>query len=604
MGFANLAATPESLHEFMPLQDDRQGILFTAAARLDNRDELCDVFGISASEREKRPDGLLAFYAYRKWGEGTPVRLFGDWAFAAWDSRKRTLFLARDQLGNVGLYYYYLPPFFAFSSDPEGLFALSDIERKIDEKHIASYLAIFSMGNEDGTCWMNIRRLISGCSLSVTPDGLREKQYWELKEVPAVVYGTDDEYVAGFLDHYRAAVKARLRSRHPVGTTLSAGLDSGSVTVLAAQDLKEQGQTLTAFTSTPLFPADHLVPGALADEWPLARAVSLRYNNIVHIPVSAVAVTPLAGVERAVKIAHSPQHAAANEFWIMAVHDAARGRSIGVMLTGQLGNGGVSWSGGQDRIFWLFATGKWDEGMKALTKWKRRNGRSWIRTIAERLIKPLLRPYWKRGQGLLKATVPPWGDYAAIHPAFAARIGLLNAMKAAGHDATFNRVIDPFEERRLTILRNGTMVGPIWHVMGAAFGLEVRDPTADIRLLEYCLSVPGEQDTLGGGERMLIRRAMEGLLPTEVQWNKIRGRQAADVALRLLRHPEEMEAVLSRLAVHREAPQYLDLDLMRRVWQDLQTEVNVRTSQQAATILLRGVMCGYFIEDAGRLSSR
>jgi len=99
------------------------------------------------------------------------------------------------------------------------------------------------------------------------------------------------------------------------------------------------------------------------------------------------------------------------------------------------------------------------------------------------------------------------------------------------------------------------MVGPIWHVMGAAFGLEVRDPTADIRLLEYCLSVPGEQDTLGGGERMLIRRAMEGLLPTEVQWNKIRGRQAADVALRLLRHPEEMEAVLGRLAVHREAPQ-------------------------------------------------
>jgi len=410
----------------------------------------------------------------------------------------------------------------------------------------------------------------------------------------------DDEYVAGFLEYYRAAVKTRLRSCYPIGATLSAGLDSGSVTALAAQALKEQGKSLTAFTSVPLLPASHLVPKSLADEWPLARTVSLRYDNIEHVALNAAAVTPLAGIERAEAITHSPQHAAVNQFWIMAFLDAARERDIRVMLTGQLGNGGVSWSGGRDRIIGLFAAGKWDEGMRAMALWKRRHGRSWIRTLAEHLGKPLLRPYWKQIPRLWKPATPPWGADSAIHPAFSARIGLRKAMKTADHLGRLNRRIDPFDERRLVVVPNGTKVGPIWHVMGAAFGMEVRDPTADIRLIEYCLSVPAKQDAFAGGQRMLIRRAMEGVLSPEVQWNTVRGKQAADAALRLVRHPAEMDALLARLDAHPEVSRYLDLDIMRRVWRELQAEVKILTARRAETLLLRGIMCGCFIEDAGK----
>jgi len=160
----------------------------------------------------------------------------------------------------------------------------------------------------------------------------------------------------------------------------------------------------------------------------------------------------------------------------------------------------------------------------------------------------------------------------------------------------------PFEERRLTLIRNGTMVGPIWHTTGTAFSMEVRDPTADIRLLEYCLSVPSAQDVFEGGQRMLIRRTMEGILPPEAQWNTIRGKQAADVAFRILNHRGEMETTLARLHAHRDVPRYLDLPRMRCVWQELQTNVTRRTAYRTATTLLRGVMLGCFIEDARRLS--
>jgi asparagine synthase (glutamine-hydrolysing) len=603
LGFANLAITPESIYESLPLRDEKQVLLFTAAVRLDNRDELCDLFRIPASKRATLPDSELVMHAWRKWGEGAPAHLFGDWAFAVWDSRKRSLFLARDQLGNTGLYYFHRPPFFAFSSDPEALFALPHVERRMNENRIASYLSFFSLGHEDDTCWMDIRRLPSGFSLTITPCETQQRRYWNIEDVPALELGSDDDYLAGFLEHFRAAVKSRLRSRFAVGSTLSAGLDSGSVTALAAEALKSEGRTLTAFTSVPLFPADHLVPGALADEWPLASTVAARYANIEHCAVDAASVTPLNGIERSVRMMRQPMHAAANKFWILSVHELAGERGVGVMLNGQLGNGGVSWSGGRDRIFYLFASGKWDEGMKAMARWKRHHGRSWFRTVAGRLVKPLVHPYLERGRRMVKSSPRPWSEYAAINPDFASRIGLLEAMKSADHDPTFPGPMEPFEERRLTLIRNGTGAGPLWHLFGAAFRMDVRDPTADVRLLEYCLGVPPEQDTYGGGERMLIRRAMEGLLPPEVQWNRVRGRQAADVALRLLDHGDEMNAVLRRLGANLEVSRYLDVELMSRTWTDLQAKITPRTSLRASTLLLRGVMCGCFIEDAGRMRS-
>jgi asparagine synthase (glutamine-hydrolysing) len=601
MGFANLAITPESIHESMPYQAEHRGKLFTSAARLDNREGLCQTFGVPAVERERLPDSTLVMHACRTWGEDAPRHLFGDWSCASWDSRTRTLFLARDQLGNTGVYYHYQPPLFAFSSDPEALFALGNIERRINEHRIASYLTLFPQGKPEDTSWTNIHRLLPGSSLTATPQGMHIRQYWNMDDIPTAGGLRDDEYVACFLERYRTAVQARLRSRRPIGATLSAGLDSGSVTALAAQALSESGRTLTAFTSVPLHRTAGLAPGALTDEWPMARAVSRLHENIDHHAIDAAALSPLEGIERAVAIFPAPQHAAVNEFWIMAVHDAARERGIGVMLTGQLGNGGVSWSGGQDSIFWLFADGKWDEGLKAMAQWKRRNGFSWVRTLAVQLVKPWLRPYWRHGLSMRKGSSAPWSSYAAIHPEFASRIGLRQAMRAARHDATLSRVPHPREQRRLALMRNGAVAGPILHRTGAAFGMEIRDPTSDIRLLEYCLSIPGAQDTFDGGERMLVRRAMEGILPLEVQWNRIRGKQAADAALRLLHHPEEMESMLKRLENNEEVTTYLELPRMRSVWRALQAEVSERTVQQAETLLLRGIMCGCFIEYAGRM---
>lgn len=88
-GHALLIVTHESPYEKMPHHDTETDVLFTAAARLDNRDELCDLFGIPHPQRPTTPDGRLVWLAWRKWGREACRHIFGDWSFAAWDKKRK-----------------------------------------------------------------------------------------------------------------------------------------------------------------------------------------------------------------------------------------------------------------------------------------------------------------------------------------------------------------------------------------------------------------------------------------------------------------------------------------------------------------------------------
>jgi asparagine synthase (glutamine-hydrolysing) len=595
LGQVLLHSTPEACHETNPLWDDERQTVIVAAARLDNRDELCDAFGIPAAERPTTPDGRLIQRAFQCWGEDSPRHLLGDWSFAAWKPKERRLFLARDHIGVTGLFYYFRPPFFAFASGCEALLAMPEVPHRLDEFHLARYLAIVP-GDPDHTAWEGVRKLLPAHSLTITANGLRTNCYWRIEDAPAVRLGSHTDYVEGFLALYRKAVRTRLRSLRPVGTTLSAGLDSGSVTALAAEALQERGERLTAFTSVPLHPAEHLVPGALADEWPLAHAVAERWDNIEHVPIRAETLTPLSALTRSLAILPQPMHAASNLFWLLALNAEAQMRGFGVVLTGQMGNGGISWSGGRNRIFYLFARGHWVAGRRAMAEWRTRNGRAWLRTVKSQLLGPVLGPFWRQRSRLLRPGVPSWERLGAIQPGFARRVKLQAAAKQSHIHRLFALPLQPSQERSLILSMNAPLAGPIHQAQGAACRLEVRDPTIDVKLLEFCFGVPDEVHAHNGGERMLVREAMEGLLPPEVQWNTVRGRQAADVALRLLDHRDEMETALHGLESAPIVGEYLDLKALRAAWQALQAEVTVQTAQRATTLLLRGVMAGMFLQ--------
>ncbi len=185
-----------------------------------------------------------------------------------------------------------------------------------------------------------------------------------------------------------------------------------------------------------------------------------------------------------------------------------------------------------------------------------------------------------------------WLADTALHPDVARRLNLLE-LRLSDPDERPPRT--PLESRRF--LQPGrSFVGALHAQMGAAHGLDIRDPSGDARLLAFTFAVPDDifMEPATGLDRWLIRAAMQGRLPDEVRLNRNRGRQAGDLVPRLRASAAEVETALTEIE-RGPAAQYVNAPHMRRVWQLIQTEDTPEAFRQSVTILTRGIMAGLFV---------
>ncbi|NOZ51463.1 MAG: asparagine synthetase B [Chloroflexi bacterium] len=575
LGQLLLYNTPEALYERLPRKLPQRRLAITAEARIDNRHELCDWFAIPPSERPQTPDSELILLAYEKWGEDCSDHLLGDWSFAIWNSAERRLFLARDHHGNTTLFYCHDAHRFAFASSRKALLALG-VPRRLNELYLAQVLTSWPAYHGPTTIDLDIACLPPAHAMSVTPERLDVQRYWYLEHTPALRLPSLDDYVAGFQEVYAEGVRCRLRSYRPVGVTLSGGLDSGSVAALAARELRGQGKTLPAFTSVPIGDVSNTVgTNRFGDETPYAQATAHHAGNIVLHPLTSEHISPVAGIRRSLEMLDTPSHAPSNAFWIQDILETAQQQGLGTLLTGQGGNATISWTGAPE--FYSLRALLRQQGWKA---------------VAKRATPPfLLHAYRQR-----RSDRQTWQG-TAIAAGFARRLGLSRRRAAASADMTLPDSWRRPQDKRCAIIKPGrSLLGGLWAMNAAAYGLEVRDPTLDKRVLTYTLAIPDSIFAGSNGlDRWLIREAMAGLLPDEVRLNRRRGLQAADLGQRLLRTVPEMDEALAECAGSERVTHYLDVGRMHSVWTNLQVEVNTETAHRAVTVLLRGLMAGLFL---------
>jgi asparagine synthase (glutamine-hydrolysing) len=272
LGHLMLHVTPESLHERLPASIRvAPHLVITADARIDNRDELFDALGAPAAGRACTPDSSLILLAYERWGADCVKRLLGDFAFAVWDGRERKLFCARDPFGCMPFVYYYDGKRFIFASDIKGVLARME-SPKLNEAMIAAYLQMSTYHAEKRlTFFEEIVKLEAAHTLTLSAGGLSLARYWSPEESPEVRFVSDADYAAQMRHLFTESVRCRLRSAFPVGSHLSGGLDSSSVSVVAAQLLRAQRQQLTVFSWSP--PPEPGVKADPADEHGRIEAV-------------------------------------------------------------------------------------------------------------------------------------------------------------------------------------------------------------------------------------------------------------------------------------------------------------------------------------------
>ena len=580
--------TPEDAFESQPFHS--AGWTLVAAGRLDNREELIEALGVPLGEASQLPDSALIFAAHQKWGEGCVDHLVGDWSFALWNSMEQRLLVARDHHGNTGLYWHQDGRRLIFATSLKALLALPETPKRPDLLKVAQILSSWP-GDGVRTSYECINSLPPAHILKVSRHGAETHRYWFPESAEPLKLARDEDYLEQFLEIYNSAVRARLRSSRPIGATLSAGMDSGSVVALAASLLAERGEGLEAFTSIPFYnDPTELPPPALANEWALAHATALMAKVDIHLPVNASGMGILESLQRQIDIHNGPGHSGANYHWMLALLELARDRGLGVLLTGQQGNATVSYSG-EGSLWWPnLVNGKIGEAWNAL---RETESNPWL-AFKRQVLKPILEPGLRAYRHRFKNHGRPWILETALNPALVQELNLEGRMAMEGFDPTFEITPRPMNLALLGLGQEG--VGAIWHELGAAFGLEVRDPTADRRVIEFCLRVPNSQFRHRGQGRWLLRRAMAGRMPAEVLHSNLHGRQASDLVHRVLAERQVMEKTLKKLAHYPIAAHCLNFPYMIEILGQLSPENASSTYADCGCILLRGLNIGLFLD--------
>ncbi len=604
LGQRLMCFTPEDRFERQPLVHPSGKRVLVFDGRIDNRPDLMCALDISLEEASILPDSVFIQRAFEKWGRDCLEHLIGSFTFACWDAQERNLFIARSPVNGRPLFYHTTSHCFAFATMPKGLFALPHIPRELDEEVLADYLA-FAPHEPGATFYRHVRSLPSGHWMLMKTNRLEVRHYWKVNLERDIHYPRDEDYVEAFNELFELVVGEQLRSQTPVGVMMSGGLDSSSVAATAAPLLRRRGKRLATFTEVPRSGFEGpIVKGRYADETPFVKAIARLYDNLDLNLIRTDGRVYLEDLDTYFAAAEVPFRNASNRVYLEAILQAAQRQGIGVLLTGGQGNLTISWNGA-GLLPKLIYERKWLRALleaRALTR--RGNGRSTWRALVAQGIMPLLpKPLWhglqyfrRKGKRALSSDSLPWPAYSAIHPDFVKEKKVEERARQKGHD------FHPRLTRDTRAIRLKTMTGfGLSDGLGtgyqALFGVEMRDPTTDVRIIEFCLAIPEGQFLCEGLQRRLIRRAMQDRLPPEVLWNKGRGLQAADWFERLCGAQDQILQELERMERSQLARRALDMSRLRRLVEEMPHAGDdaAELMRKYRTVLEFGLMTGCYI---------
>jgi asparagine synthase (glutamine-hydrolysing) len=589
-----LRITPEDSLDRQPVAHPESQTLVLFDGRLDNRDELAESLDITPAELRLMADSTLALHACLRWDTAAVDRLLGDFALACWQPRARRLWLARDPLGTRPLYWHRTPDFFAFATMPKALFAIPGVEQAICEERLHDYLCLLPMIGPE-SFFKDIYRVEPGHLLLLEGREISTRRHHRWDPDKELQLPSDDDYLDAFGEQLERAVACRLRASGPIASYLSSGFDSATVTALAARQLAARGEGLIAYTAVPREGFDGPVfEGRHADEGPAARALAARFPNITHHLIRPDGTAPVDLLEQDVERLDRPPLNPCNMVWVNAIQADAAGRGAKVLLTGTMGNMTISYDG-REYLPWLFASGRWATWWREASALKEGHPpRRWRGLLAQSItphLPPALGRVIERLRGRRSQALT---DYTAIHPAFMRRMDSASRARATGWDLDHLRPRAVGRRKRIAAL-DRIDIGDHSASLNPR-GLEMRDPTADRRLIELCLAIPDHQYLRDGQNRWLLRRLMRGVLPPEILCADTRGLQAAD-------WHEAAGASLPRMReeIGRQRAsgvgEYLDLDSLMASLDDWPSAgwCEPATVQRYRLKLLRGLSVGAFV---------
>lgn len=604
-GFGKLHTLTEDAFDAQPLLSP-SGVLLAADIRLDNREDLYQRIGDRfLDDLEATPDSRIVLAAYERWGEAFLDEILGDFALALWDPDRQRLLLARDHMGVKQLYVTVQPGrFVAFASEIKALLTLPDVSDAADGLQVASFFELELMSSRR-TIYREVDRVEAGTLLFVTRDGTEARRYWSPVPQSAPVPSTDAACAERFAEIFSEAVRCRTRTDQPIGSELSGGLDSSYVTCVARE-----------FTGDPL-PTVSLIydmfPGC--DERPYIEAVTEQGGLTSHY-ASAESESLLPLLAEIYGVLDDGRASGNHHLNWLTLREASK-QGLRVMLTGQDGDSTVYH--GWEHFRTLVEEGRWDDFEHLATRMIERirpeqsgyNTQESFRSSRDvvnayvsaplkrwavngnyvRFLKTLLALRRRFGISPIDVTSRLWRDLLLPRPiARRRRDRVREAMRRRPPSPMLsadllreNKVRERLREARIKeeameevydvrAIQQDGLASPFIEfslekiaTYAGAFGIEPRHPFMDKRLIEYCLALPPEQSFSDGWSRVVMRRAMKGVVPEPVRTRVGKASLAAPYRHLLLeRTPERLAAVVEGADI---AEGVLDVKRVRDAYQ-------------------------------------
>jgi asparagine synthase (glutamine-hydrolysing) len=214
-------------------------------------------------------DTEVIVHAYEQWGTGAIARLRGMFGLAIWDTRTRTLLVARDRIGIKPMHYATVNGRLYFGSELKSLLEAPDLPRDLDPDALNHYLS-FLYTPRDGSIFKSVRKLPPGHLLTWTDGRLAIEQYWQMPVTESFA-GSEQDAVQQLRAVLSDAVRSHMISDVPLGAFLSGGVDSSLVVGLMSEISAARVKTFSIGFDEPAF-----------DELEHARRVADHFGTEHH----------------------------------------------------------------------------------------------------------------------------------------------------------------------------------------------------------------------------------------------------------------------------------------------------------------------------------
>lgn len=497
-----------------PISNETNLLYLVCNGEIYNSPELRNDLLSSGHEFRTATDVEVILHLYEEYGINCVRHLRGMFAFAIWDIEKRTLFLARDHMGQKPLFFYHGNDTFLFASEVKSILSSGRIEPEIDMDGLWHYVSLRFIPDRY-SLFRGIQKLPAGSWLLLENDKIKIERYWNL-DFRDKLPENEKEIEEGLHSLLLDTVKIHMLSDVRVGAFLSGGIDSSTISAMMAS---LTGESVPAFSIGVKEQGFNELPYArmVVDQYKLDAYERIVQADLIHLIPSMIyhmdePSDPFGvGVYLVSKVAHEV---------------------VKVVLGG---DGGDENFAGYDR----FAGNRLVDYYCIIPAWVRRN---LMKRIIDRIpesfgYKSLAqKASWVHEMSFLKGGARYAQSMSFLRFTDEAKHELFtdHAKRKIKDRNSFNKIlayydaenVDQFVDRMLytdLMTRMPDHLLTIVDRMSMAHSLESRSPFVDHRIVEYAASIPAALKLKGKNLKYILKKVAGRYLPRQLIYRKKQG---------------------------------------------------------------------------------